>query len=153
MSDILQRSHEATLRRLKKLRDAKKASRALERRKAWIMKPAPEATVARHLRDAIKKANGLILKVHPLTFKGVPDYLVHVGGRTLYVETKTTGKTCSPAQREAHKILKEHGVETYVLDRRIVELDELFMYSYKTYETNPSSRYYREFTNEDNDGE
>lgn len=153
MSDILQRSHEATLRRLKKLRDAKKASRALERRKAWIMKPAPEATVARNLRDAIKKANGLIMKVHPLTFKGVPDYLIHVGGRTFYVETKTTGKTCSLAQIEAHKILKEHGVETYVLDRRIRELEELFMYSYKTYETNLSSRYYREFTNEDNDGE
>lgn len=153
MSDILKRSHEATLRRLKKLRDAKKASRALERRKAWIMKPATEAAVARNLRDAIKKANGLSMKIHPLTFKGVPDYLIHVGGRTFYVETKTTGKTCSPAQREAHRILKEHGVETYVLDRRIVELDELFMYSYKTYETNPSSRYYREFTNTEDDGE
>lgn len=63
------------------------------------MKPAPEATVARNLRDAIKKANGLILKVHPLTFRGVPDYLVHVGGRTFYVETKRRGKRV-PRHRE-----------------------------------------------------
>lgn len=153
MSDILQRSHEATLRRLKKLRDAKKASRALERRKAWVSKPTTEGAVARNLRDAVKKAGGLILKVHPLTFKGIPDFIVHVMGRTFYVETKTTGKRCSPAQIEAHKILKERGIETYVLENRIVELDELFMYSYKTYETNPSSRYYRELTNTDDYGE
>lgn len=92
-----------------------------------------EKLVARYLLNVIKEADGLIFKMHPITNKGIPDYLVHCNGHTFYVETKTTGKVCTEAQVFFHKMLKEQGIETYVLDVPVHTLKELQTLSYKTY--------------------
>lgn len=87
-----------------------------------------ERKVANSLKIAVTKAGGMILKVHPLTNSGLPDYLVHIGGVTFYVETKTTGEKCTKLQLACHKRLYKMGVHTYVLDRVITDIRELFIY-------------------------
>jgi glycine cleavage system H lipoate-binding protein len=119
-----------------------KATKTLRRRQAYIEKAASEASVARRLREVVKESGGLIFKMHPLTNKGIPDYLVHMAGRTFYVETKTTGEECSAAQVAMHAELKKHGIETYVLDSRLLCFHDLYAQSYKTYETNENSKFY-----------
>jgi len=120
-----------------------KITKTLRRRQNYIEKPVSETTVARRLREVVKEAGGMILKMHPLTNKGVPDYLVHVAGRTFYVETKTTGEECSAAQVAMQAELKKHGIETYVLDSRLINFYDLYAQSYKTYEMNENSKFYR----------
>lgn len=106
------------------------ASRSAPKKTTWS-----EEAVASWLVRCVKEQDGFITKLHPLTAKGVPDYIVIINGKTLFVETKTTGKVCTPAQIEFHKMLKSHGVETYVLDTKITNFYDLYNVAYKTYDT------------------
>lgn len=110
-----------------------KKSRAELKRKKELAKVWEEKLVAKHLVKCVEEANGLIFKMHPLTNKGIPDYLIIMYGRTFFVETKTTGKRCEPAQVEFHKMLKAKGIETYTLDTKITNIHDLYVYGYKTY--------------------
>ena len=65
--------------------------------------------------------------------KLVAKYLLNVIKEAFYVETKTTGKLCTEAQVFFQRMLKEQGIETYVLDVPIHNLKELQTLSYKTY--------------------
>lgn len=92
-----------------------------------------ESLVAAWLVRCVNEQDGFITKLHPITAKGIPDYLVIIHGKTLFVETKTTGETCTPAQIEFHRRLKSKGVETYVLDTKITNFYDLYNVAYKTY--------------------
>lgn len=117
------------LLRLQREREEK----ARVKRAKELSKKYREPLVAKHLKDCVKQAGGIIIKMHPLTDTGIPDYLVLVHKRAFFVETKSTGEECSPAQLEYQKRLKEHGVETYVLDTKIVNFYDLYVRAYKTY--------------------
>lgn len=101
-----------------------------------------EETVAKWLRITAEERGFIVLKNHPMTNRGIPDYILHGLGRTFYVETKTTGKECSELQKEFHKDLKRKGIETYVLDKRIDNFDAFYYSTYKTYDPyfNPENR-------------
>lgn len=114
-------------------RQLEKERKAKEKRRRELAKVWSEKLVAKHLVHAVQEAGGLIFKMHPLTNKGIPDYLIFIHGRTIFVETKTTGKLCEPAQVEFHKRLKEKNIETYVLDTKITNFYDLYTYAYKTY--------------------
>ncbi len=107
--------------------------KAEKARQKSLTKYYGEKVVAKHLVECVNEAGGLIFKQHPLTNKGIPDYLVIIGGRAFFVETKTTGKLCEPAQVEFHRRLKEKNVETYVLDSKITNIHDLYAAAYKTY--------------------
>lgn len=93
-----------------------------------------EKAVAERLRMLVKTSGGLIFKMHPLTDKGIPDYIVHAyNGRTFYVETKTTGERCTPIQIEFHRMLHMREIETYVLDVVVDNYNDIFAHSYTTY--------------------
>ena len=104
------------------------AKRVKNKNKIWS-----EKWVAHWLIRCVNEQDGFITKLHPLTAKGIPDYLVIINGKTLFVETKTTGEKCGPAQVEFHRRLKEKGVETYVLDTKITNFYDLYNVAYKTY--------------------
>lgn len=93
-----------------------------------------EKAVAERLRLLVKTSGGLIFKMHPLTEKGIPDYIVHAyNGKTFYVETKTTNERCAPIQIEFHRMLKMREIETYVLDVVVDNYNDIFAHSYTTY--------------------
>lgn len=106
---------------------------ASKQRKNAKPKEYGERLVAKWLVKCVEESGGFITKMHPLTAKGIPDYLVITHGRTIFVETKTTGKTCEPAQIEFHKRLKTKGIDTYVLDTKITNFYDLYKVAYKTY--------------------
>lgn len=121
------------LQRLQEKHEAERR-RADERRIKRLGKDVKESQVARSLVEAVRSCGGLIFKQHPLTNRGIPDYLViSPRGRVAFVETKTTGESCTPIQLEFHKLLKQKGIETYTLDRLVVDYHDLFTQAYKTY--------------------
>jgi len=93
-----------------------------------------ESAVDAALMAAVKRAGAKAFKMHPITNAGIPDRIVHWNGETFYVETKETGKKCTPLQAHFHTMLKAVGIETYVLDVTIQHLEELKKVAYKTYE-------------------
>lgn len=111
-----------------------RAKRLLAAERKRQLKPVGEPTVVKKLVETVKSVGGFITKMYPLTCKGIPDYLVIVRGRVVFIETKGTGKRCTPIQVEMHRVLHEHGVETLVLDRAVDEWDDgVLRYGYKTY--------------------
>lgn len=93
-----------------------------------------ETAVANSYKKAAKNSKHLVMKCHPLTEQGIPDLITHTAqGRTFYVETKSTGEECSPIQIEFHKRLKKLGIDTYVLDTKVKDFYDLFLFGYTTY--------------------
>lgn len=95
-----------------------------------------EALVGKWLKKCCEEQGWLIFKNHPLGNTGIPDRIIHPKGNinTFYVELKTTGERCTPAQIEFHKMLKRNGVETYVLDTKITNIWDLYQNCYTEYE-------------------
>lgn len=120
------------VQKLKELQ-AKRQEQAERKKQLLVKEHASEKLVAKYLVQAVKDDGGIAFKMHPLTNKGIPDYMVIYRGRVFFVETKTTGKTCEPAQVEFHKLLKSYGIDTWVLDRKITTIHDLRLYGYKTY--------------------
>lgn len=115
--------------------------KAAEKRKRELQKVWSEKLVAKHLVKVVTESGGLIFKQHPLTAKGIPDYLIFIHGRVFFVETKTTGERCEPAQVEFQRRLKEKNIETYVLDTKITNFYDLYTVAYKTYVAPDDPRY------------
>lgn len=78
-----------------------------------------EKTVEAHLRDRVKAAGGLALKLVCPGWTGVPDRLILMpGGRVYFAETKDRGKTPGPRQRYVHDRLRALGFLVFVPDTR-----------------------------------
>lgn len=120
------RQDEITERRERKERET------FEERRQRLKQSEP--VVALNLRMKVKAAGGLCYKLHPLTDKGIPDYLVMMPGELFFVETKTTGALCSPIQIEQHKkIHQKTNLRVVVLDTVIQSLTDIWKRGYTTY--------------------
>ena len=78
-----------------------------------------EKTVEQHLRQQVKKAGGLALKLVCPGFTGAPDRLILLpGGQMCFAETKDAGKAPRPRQRRVHEKLRELGFWVFVPDSK-----------------------------------
>lgn len=93
-----------------------------------------EKVVDKWLLKCVAGAGALCYKMHPITNGGIPDRLVISHGRVFFVETKTTGKKCTPIQIAFHKKLSDAGIDTFVLDTKIESLYDIHIKAYKTYD-------------------
>jgi len=75
-----------------------------------------EKLLEKKLREEVKKLGGLALKFSSSTYTGMPDRIVLMpGGKTYWVELKTTGKNLKANQKGRVKILEKLGQEVYVV--------------------------------------
>ncbi len=78
-----------------------------------------EKTVETYLRDRVRAAGGLALKLVCPGWTGVPDRLILMpGGRAYFAETKDLGKTPGRRQRYVHGRLRELGFQVFVPDSK-----------------------------------
>ena len=76
-----------------------------------------ERTIEAYLRDGVRAAGGLALKLVCPGWTGVPDRLVLLpGGRVFFAETKDTGKKPTKKQLYRHQQLRTLGFRVYVPD-------------------------------------
>lgn len=78
-----------------------------------------EKLIERKLREGVKALGGLALKFSSPYHRGIPDRIILMpGGRTFFVELKTTGKKPTLLQQKAIKELKELGFDARVIDSK-----------------------------------
>lgn len=78
-----------------------------------------EVTIEAYLRQRVKAAGGLALKLVCPGFTGVPDRLILMpGGRAYFAETKDAGKKPRPRQRRVHDLLRTLGFKVFVPDSK-----------------------------------
>lgn len=76
-----------------------------------------EKLIERKLREGVRALGGLALKFSSPYHRGIPDRIILMpGGRTFFVELKTTGKKPTLLQQKAIKELKELGFDARVID-------------------------------------
>ena len=78
-----------------------------------------EKTVEAYLRDRVKAAGGLALKLVCPGWTGVPDRLILLpGARVYFAETKDLGRTPRKRQTYVHGRLRALGFQVFVPDSR-----------------------------------
>lgn len=78
-----------------------------------------EKTVEAYLRQRVKAAGGLALKLVCPGWTGVPDRLILMpGARVYFAETKDQGGKPRPRQRYVHDRLRALGFKVFVPDSR-----------------------------------
>lgn len=78
---------------------------------------ASEKTLEKRLRETVKKAGGMAIKIYCLSFTGLPDrFVLMPGGRLWIVELKSTGMDCSPRQKIVIPQLLKLGFKVWVID-------------------------------------
>lgn len=78
-----------------------------------------EKLIERKLREGVKALGGLALKFSSPYHRGIPDRITLMpGGRTFFVELKTTGKKPTLLQQKAIKELAELGFDARVIDSK-----------------------------------
>lgn len=86
-----------------------------------------EKSIERRLTSKIKQVNGLCLKL--TGYKGIPDRLVLLNGRAIFVELKDNGKQLRPEQKVWQDKLQAMGFVSVMLNSKDA-VDE-FVYSLK----------------------
>ena len=82
-----------------------------------IDKKASEKRLEPKLGRHIKKAGGMYLKFHCISFTGMPDRMILLpGGRIYFAEIKSEGKTPSDRQELVHAILRRLGFYVFTID-------------------------------------
>ena len=90
-----------------------------------------EKTIEAYLRERVKAAGGLALKLVCPGWTGGPDRLVVLPeGRVFLAETKATGKTPTKKQLYRHQQLRALGFRVYVPDSRTA-VDEMMRCEYE----------------------
>lgn len=78
-----------------------------------------EKAVELYLRQRVKEAGGLALKLVCPGWTGVPDRLILMpGGRAYFAETKDQGKKPRPRQKYVHGVLRRLGFKVFVPDTK-----------------------------------
>ncbi len=78
-----------------------------------------EKTVEAYLRDRVKAAGGLALKLVCPGWTGVPDRLILLpGAKAYFAEVKDLGKTPKRRQRYVHGRLRALGFQVFVPDSK-----------------------------------
>ena len=76
-----------------------------------------EKALEAKLRDRVKAAGGLALKVSSQHYTGLPDRMALMpGGRITFAEMKTTGQKPTKVQQARHEELRRLGIEVFVID-------------------------------------
>lgn len=76
-----------------------------------------EKLIEKKLREGVKTLGGLALKFSSPYHRGIPDRLVLMpGGKTYFVELKSTGKKPTMLQKKALSELRELGFDARVID-------------------------------------
>jgi hypothetical protein len=75
-----------------------------------------ESTIEKYLRRYVEKLGGCCWKFVSPGTDGVPDRIVLLGGRVIFVELKRPGETPRPLQLKRHVQLRGLGFEVAVLD-------------------------------------
>ena len=82
-----------------------------------------EKYIEQQLIKAVKKRNGLALKLYSPSYIGIPDRLVliafgHIGFVEVKAEVKAPKKMPRPIQLKRHEELRKLGFKVYVLDSK-----------------------------------
>lgn len=77
-----------------------------------------ERSVEAYLSRRVKEIGGLCMKFVSPGMSGVPDRLVLYRSGSFFVEVKKKGIKPEPLQIEVHKMIKEQGIEVWVVDDR-----------------------------------
>lgn len=76
-----------------------------------------EKLIEKKIREGVKKLGGQAIKLVSPSFTGLPDRLVLMpGGRTWFVEIKSTGKKPSPRQKVVIEWLRKLGFTVFIID-------------------------------------
>ncbi|MDR1705185.1 MAG: VRR-NUC domain-containing protein [Clostridiales bacterium] len=76
-----------------------------------------EKALERKLREAVKKAGGLAVKLTPVGLTGMPDRLILLpGGRVAFAEIKSAGKKPTALQQTRIAALRVLGFTAAVID-------------------------------------
>lgn len=76
-----------------------------------------EKLIERKLSELVRTKGGIAIKLYSAYFTGLPDRLILMpGGRTYFVELKTTGKKPTARQKVVHGMLRELGFAVEVID-------------------------------------
>lgn len=78
----------------------------------------PEEYVEGYLRKRVMAAGGQCWKFTSPGKSGVPDRVVVLAGRTVFVETKALGKKPRPLQLARHREIRAAGGDVRVMDTR-----------------------------------
>jgi hypothetical protein len=84
------------------------------------MKKQSEKLLERKLREKVKKAGGMALKLESPYFTGLPDrFILMPGGRLLFVELKSTYRKPTERQKLVMTALQKLGFSVDVVDSDI----------------------------------
>ncbi|WP_404465219.1 VRR-NUC domain-containing protein [Micrococcus antarcticus] len=78
----------------------------------------PEARIEAYLRKEVEAAGGLCWKWVSPANAGVPDRIVMLAGRVVFVELKAAGERPRPLQLVKHRQLRAVGMDVRVIDSR-----------------------------------
>lgn len=74
-----------------------------------------EAKIEAYLKERVDDMDGVCVKLNPAGYKGIPDRLVVLKGRVMFVELKRPrGGRVSAIQRHWHDLLRGLGAEVHV---------------------------------------
>jgi len=72
------------------------------------------------LRNMVKEAGGLAIKMVAVSFVGLPDRIILLpGGRVCFAEIKTTGQKLRPTQVAVKAMLEKMGFDYRVIDSHL----------------------------------
>jgi len=84
-----------------------------------------EKQIESHLVKKARSAGGLAIKWVAPGMVGVPDRIVFLPGRIVFVELKAPGKKPTAIQLHVHKLLQELGADVRVIDSK-EQVDGIF---------------------------
>jgi len=84
-----------------------------------------EKTIEAHLVKRAREAGGLAIKWTAPGTSGVPDRIVFLPGRIIFVELKAPGKKPTAIQLHVHRLLADLGADVRVIDSK-EQVDGIF---------------------------
>jgi len=84
-----------------------------------------EKTIEMHLVKRVRAAGGLAIKWTAPGTSGVPDRIVFLPGRIIFVELKAPGKKPTAIQIHVHRLLANLGADVRVIDSK-EQVDGIF---------------------------
>lgn len=99
-----------------------------------------EDEIENYLVNQVTTRGGLCWKLPPTLLKGIPDRLV-VLNKTVFVETKATGKKMQTFQRLRRKQILDAGGEHFVIDtkKQVDDLIEMLLASERPFSAKQSN--------------
>ena len=74
-----------------------------------------EKKIESHLREGIRNLGGLCLKFTSPSMAGVPDRIILLKGRIIFVELKSWSGHVTPIQTRTHEGMRNQGADVRVL--------------------------------------